>query len=430
MITDDLRHWPGSSNYRGMSQNELIINNLQVQLQQALNEIKQLREQISTLQAHNAISEQSHVTEPAKKESYSPKNSEEEEKLVARETDWLLFKNKNRKKRKANESPEINYESPKKQTDKVTKVVKPPPIILSNVDDFNAVREKLNTGKLDYKTSLMGNKQIKVNVSSDEDYRTMTALINNTNFEWHSYENKASRSIKVMVRNLHPSTSVEEVADELKEKNFKIIEVVQKIKKTISNNVVNHTRLPLYMLEFDRSEDINKIYGIQYINSMKVKIEAIRSSKLIPQCKRCQRYGHTRKFCRRTPTCVKCAGEHLTTSCTKTRNTPAKCINCSEEHPANYRGCTIAKELQKRRDNAAKAKKATQPRLIVPNMVRSGVSYAKGTQHKLVEPSPLPSTSEPSMMQLMQNMMKTLDRVNARLDKLEARNTGAIPKAK
>lgn len=33
-----------------------------------------------------------------------------------------------------------------------------------------------------------------------------------------------------------------------------------------------------------------------------------------------------------------------------------------------------------------------------------------------------------SMMQLMRNMMKTLGLVNARLDKLETRNTGANPK--
>lgn len=112
---------------------------------------------------------------------------------------------------------------------------------------------------------------------------------------------------------------------------------------------------------FHRSENINKVYGIQYINNMKVKIKAVRNSKLISQYKRCQRYGHTRKFCRRTPTCVKCAGDHcllhLTTACTKAKDTPPKCFNCSGAHPANYRGCTIAKELQKRREHMVQAKK-------------------------------------------------------------------------
>ena len=40
------------------------------------------------------------------------------------------------------------------------------------------------------------------------------------------------------------------------------------------------------MLVFDDSEDVNKIYNIQYINHMMVKIEAIRNSGLIPKCKK------------------------------------------------------------------------------------------------------------------------------------------------
>lgn len=417
-----------------LPENELI-NNLQAQLQQAMNEINQLKIQVSSLQEHNEKLLQLNTKgSPPENKSYSPANSEEEENLVARETDWLLAKSKNtknkNKKRKAEESPEKVDDSPKKQSEKTAKVIKPPPVILSNVKDYQVVKNSLNTGNLEYKTSMIGNNQIKVNVSSNEEYRALTALINKSNIEWHSYENKALRSIKVMARNLHPSTTAEEISNELKERNFKILGVTQKLKRTTNNNKVNHTRLPLYMLEFDRSEDIKKIYDIQYINHMKVKIETVRNSKLIPQCKRCQRHGHTRRFCRRTPACVKCAGQHLTTTCTKELSNPTKCINCSEAHPANYRGCAIAKELQKRRDTAKTKKVNPQPRQIVPNMVKPGISYAQRTQQKAAEPTSAPSITEPSMMQLMRNMMDTLNRVNARLDRLEARSTGTIPKTK
>lgn len=44
--------------------------------------------------------------------------------------------------------------------------------------------------------------------------------------------------------------------------------------------------------------------------------------------------------------------------------------------------------------------------------------------------TPLSSTSEPSMMQIRQNMMKTRNLVNAMLDKLEARSSGAKPNTK
>lgn len=234
-----------------------------------------------------------------------------------------------------------------------------------------------------------------------------------------------------MVRNLHPSCDSQEIGKELEENGFKIIEVTQKLKKITKNNKEECIRLPLYMLTFHNSEDINRIFGIQYLNHMKVKIEAMRSNKLIPQCKKCQRYGHTHKFCKRNPTCVKCAENHLTAECTKPRNTPAKCTNCSEAHPANYRGCIVAKELQKRRNNAIKTKRAaSQPKIFTSNKVKTDVSFAQITQNSPVEHVPSTSKSEPSMMKMLQDMMKMLDQVNDRLDKIESRNTGAIPKKK
>ncbi|KAF5276561.1 hypothetical protein FQA39_LY18577 [Lamprigera yunnana] len=75
------------------------------------------------------------------RKSYSPANLDEEDQLVARETDWPLPKSKNNKKRKATVSPVKSRESPKKQTDKTLKTVKPSPVILSNVDDYGVIKE-------------------------------------------------------------------------------------------------------------------------------------------------------------------------------------------------------------------------------------------------------------------------------------------------
>ncbi|KAK9881317.1 hypothetical protein WA026_015443 [Henosepilachna vigintioctopunctata] len=48
--------------------------------------------------------------------------------------------------------------------------------------------------------------------------------------------------------------------------------------------------------------------------------------------------------------------------CKKTENVQPKCVNCCKNHPANYRGCITAKELQKVRTNAGNRKEiAIQP---------------------------------------------------------------------
>lgn len=46
--------------------------------------------------------------------------------------------------------------------------------------------------------------------------------------------------------------------------------------------------------------------------------------------------------------------QHPTQACTVDKNAPAKCINCKGQHPASYRGCEVAKELQKLRDQTRK----------------------------------------------------------------------------
>lgn len=48
--------------------------------------------------------------------------------------------------------------------------------------------------------------------------------------------------------------------------------------------------------------------------------------------------------------CVKCAGAHKTSECTKKdRNTPAMCALCLGPHPANYKGCEVYQEILSRK---------------------------------------------------------------------------------
>ncbi len=141
------------------------------------------------------------------------------------------------------------------------------------------------------------------------------------------------------------------------EKKYKITEVTQLLKRG------SKTPLPLYMLSFERTEDIKNIYAIREILHMKVQIEAVKKSKLIPQCKKCQVYGHTQNFCNKEPRCVKCVGKHRTAECTKQKDTPPKCVNCGEAHPANYRGCIVIKELQKIRNKTRRTSISTRPEI-------------------------------------------------------------------
>ena len=151
-----------------------------------------------------------------------------------------------------------------------------------------------------------------------------------------------------------------------------------------------------------------------------VKIEPPFIKKEIIQCKRCQRYGHTQKYCNHNYRCVKCAGLHATSQCTKTAETPAKCILCQGEHPANYKGCTVYKILYKNKYPKPRVRNLTNQALNSQKFTNPSISYAQviqGNQSRPKNYSDEPQTSVPNS----QNM----DNIN-RLEKLFREQTEQI----
>ena len=62
-----------------------------------------------------------------------------------------------------------------------------------------------------------------------------------------------------------------------------------------------------------------------------------------------------------------------TEDCAKTQSEKPKCVNCGDEHPANYRGCLVAKELQKLRNKASVKEfpKTAQQSNTVPKIAKT-----------------------------------------------------------
>ncbi|KMQ85965.1 nucleic-acid-binding protein from transposon x-element [Lasius niger] len=90
------------------------------------------------------------------------------------------------------------------------------------------------------------------------------------------------------------------------------------------------------------------IYDTHFLLNCQVIFEAPKAKRQISQCANCQKYGHTKRFCFRNPRCVKCAGNHSTSKCSrKERSEQVKCVLCNGNHPANYKGCTVYKDLQR-----------------------------------------------------------------------------------
>lgn len=137
-------------------------------------------------------------------------------------------------------------------------------------------------------------------------------------------------------------------------------------------NVKHHQTkisLPMFFIGIDpNGENDTDIFSITSILHTKVKIEEPYKKRQIPQCQNCQTYGHTRSYCAYPPICVKCGENHLSSSCTKSPDLPAKCGLCQGAHPANYKGCTIYQTISRKHNINTSSKKAQQsppPNLII-----------------------------------------------------------------
>lgn len=218
----------------------------------------------------------------------------------------------------------------------------PPPVFIHGVVNYTAmvnqitkyVREKIVTKS-------MTNGAVKVNVTTVEDYRSLITNLRAKNLAFYTYQLKSERSFKVVIRNLHPSVDPDEIKSELVKEGYTVRNVIN----------IRHwkSKLPLPLFFVDLEPDLNnqEIYKLKYLLHTRINVEAPRPKPVIVQCKRCQLYGHTKTYCTLPPSCVKCAGDHTTESCTKNREDKPRCSLCRGEHTANYRGCPSYKRAIK-----------------------------------------------------------------------------------
>ncbi|PNF22850.1 hypothetical protein B7P43_G16778 [Cryptotermes secundus] len=229
-------------------------------------------------------------------------------------------------------------------TANTNKEPKPPPIYVTGVKHIQPLIQLLNElAKDSYITKTIRHDQVKIQPLKSEVYSTILKALMEKNTEFHTYKPKKDKTFRVVLKNIHPSTDLKEITHSLAEEGHEVT--------NIWNVKQRHTNLPLPLFFVDLKAQTNNkdIYNINLLLNTCVQIEAPHTRHEIPQCMRCQKYGHTKNYCHNTPCCVKCARNHLTKDCPKkTHDDDVICANCKEHHPANYRGCIVHKQLQQK----------------------------------------------------------------------------------
>lgn len=224
-----------------------------------------------------------------------------------------------------------------------TAELKPPPIFIPFVENVaNMIADFVKVipaAQFSYK-ALRGN-QVKVSIQSVNDYKKIVEYCLKKNVKFHTYQLKTERAFRVVIKNLHHTTPINEIKEAIELDGHKVRNVLN------VRSRVTKVPLSLFFLDLEPAQNNKEIYNITKLNRAIVKIEPPRQVKELVQCHRCQQFGHTKSYCMKPFRCVKCGEDHPTAECRKPRNTPAHCSNCEKDHPANYRGCIVYQKIMK-----------------------------------------------------------------------------------
>lgn len=258
---------------------------------------------------------------------------------------------------------------------KTEKFPKPPPIFVDKVDNIHPLLALLDESTPNnYEVKVISSNRIKIQPKNAQSFTEIVKQLESKNTEFHTYKPKSERSFKVILRNMHPSVDPEEIKSELKELGHTATNVWN-MKHSQTKKAV-----PMFVVELVQNSNNKEIYKIKSLLHSRISFEPPHPKRELPQCSRCQQYGHTKSGCRRQPKCIKCAGNHASSDCErKSRSKDVKCALCEGNHPANYKGCAVYKKLQ------SSSFPALRKKVLLPQMETSPqiVQPLRQPQHQL-----------------------------------------------
>jgi hypothetical protein len=234
---------------------------------------------------------------------------------------------------------------------------KPPPIYVKDValNKYKGLIGNLTEiAKNDFECQATQNNGVSIYPRTSEAYRKIVHYLKSINLNFHSFQLKEEKAYRVVIRHLHPATDPIEIKTALEELSFNVRSVV--------NVLQSGTRipLPLFFVDLEPNLDNKKIFDIHSLLYTRIRVEEPKKKTDIVQCKRCMQFGHTRSYCNHAARCARCGNNHFTSDCKLESSDQRKCILCSGNHSATYRGCQTYKNLRNKRFNTNELSKANR----------------------------------------------------------------------
>uniref|UniRef100_A0A1B0CFJ6 Uncharacterized protein n=1 Tax=Lutzomyia longipalpis TaxID=7200 RepID=A0A1B0CFJ6_LUTLO len=268
---------------------------------------------------------------------------------------------------------------------------KTPPLFVEDVKEFEklirSVTEEI--GERNFSIRILKDNVIKIMPGNDVAYTQLVKLFTKEKLNFHTYSLKKNRGVKYVIKGIHHSTSVEWIKEEIESLGHEVWVI------GFFRDQRTKTKLSTLSVELKPSSNNKELTKVIRLGCMCVRVEEMRRERRrIPQCVRCQSYNHTKNYCNRDPKCVKCAGPHWSHQCVKKHHgSNVKCALCGGNHTANYKGCDVFREMQKKKfpqlrnrsnpnhntqsQGANNSTESSQNTPRTPQMTRPGVTFSQ-----------------------------------------------------
>lgn len=254
------------------------------------------------------------------------------------------------------QQPQGSQSSPTQMdtTPSIPKTERPPPIFVYGVTNYTEFARFLSLNGVEECTRKETNREFILNTKTVDQYRKLhsvlrTECVDKTNkdkfgtIQIHSYQLKSERAFIVYIRGLPRTMDPSKITAALQELGYNPRRTVN-VQRKENDQLLPR---PLFRIELEPNADNPKIYELTNLLHVRITVESFKPRSEPPHCRNCQRVGHTKLYCLRTPRCIKCGGEHKSESCSILKTDPCKCANCGGPHPANYKGCEAFRKLRK-----------------------------------------------------------------------------------
>lgn len=307
---------------------------------------------------------------------------------------------------------QINQSSSNKKGNKVGKV-KLPPVIAYNIDP-KSLRDKLSSklGHLNFSFKCVNSTVTHIITEDKATFNTAKGLLSEQGVNHFSYTPSDEKSTTILLKRMPSTYDLDDVTEALQTSfpsaTFIKISKFAPPKRFVKSKPEKYNNVHIWQLTVSAETDVKVILQTKVLRCIQqhVRFEPLNRDKdLLPQCFKCQRYGHSQNNCNMVRRCVRCGGGHDKDDCLlpkpefdpqtnqQLEHTIPTCVNCGQKgHPASFR-CSKYKELVKR----AKEVKANQAALqatkktAYQNYVQSGISFADRIRpSKTSPPTPAP----------------------------------------